>query len=376
MVNFGDVVCQIKDRVVRAESGLKYYLGGEHFDNAELHIRRKGIIAQDPIGPAFHMRFKPGQMLIVSRNPHLRKASLVDFEGICANTTYVCQAIEAKALPSFLPFIMQSDSFWYSAEVNKRGSTNPYLNWGDFAKFQFKLPPLEEQKRFADLLWSIDKTMVRYREAKDALLVYASAIFNTGISGDKKSLLTIGDLIDSVEYGLSEKMTEKAKYPVLRMNNLKNGQIDLANLKYIDLERNEAVKYMLQPDDILFNRTNSFDLVGKTSIFKEKGEYLYASYLLRLRVNRRLVMPEYLNYYMNSELGMSHIRKYRTPGVSQSNINSKNLLKVVVSMFPLSGQKEIVSILNEIEMILMQIDRCNQDCRQIINTIINKVVGD
>jgi len=163
-VSFGDVVVQVKDRVVREKTGLKYYLGGEHFDNGEIHIRRKGVIEENPIGSAFHMRFKVGHMLLVSRNPHLRKASLAKFEGICANTTYVCEAIKEKLLSSFLPFVMQSDIFWYSAEVNKRGSTNPYLNWVDFAKFQFKLPPLDEQKRLADLLWSVDEATERKRE--------------------------------------------------------------------------------------------------------------------------------------------------------------------------------------------------------------------
>jgi len=158
-VSFGDVVVQVKDRVAREKTGLKYYLGGEHFDNGEIHIGRKGVIEENPIGPAFHMRFKVGHMLLISRNPHLRKASLAEFEGICANTTYVCEAIKEKLLSSFLPFIMQSDIFWYSAEVNKRGSTNPYLNWSDFAKFQFRLPPLDEQKRLADLLWSIDEAI-------------------------------------------------------------------------------------------------------------------------------------------------------------------------------------------------------------------------
>ena len=177
IVKFGDVVKQIKDRVDRDKVGLKYYLGGEHFSNGELHVNGKGQIDGSSIGPAFHMRFKPGQMLLVSRNPHLRKAAIAEFEGICANTTYICEAISDHLIPEFLPFIMQSDIFWDSASMNKRGSTNPYLNWGDFARFEFSLPSKDEQKRIADILWEVDRIEQLYTNALKELSVLRTSHF-------------------------------------------------------------------------------------------------------------------------------------------------------------------------------------------------------
>jgi type I restriction enzyme M protein len=168
-VRFGDVVNKISDRVEADKSGLVHYIGGEHFDNGTIRFSRRGVIEGSTIGPAFHMRFKPGHVLYMSRNPHLRKASVVDFEGICANTSYVCEAVSDKLLQELLPFVMQSDAFWNWGSENKRGSTNPYLNWKDIASFEFDLPPLDQQRRFAESLWALDEVLCAWQEAKRSI---------------------------------------------------------------------------------------------------------------------------------------------------------------------------------------------------------------
>ena len=86
-VTLKDVVCRIKDKVDKDNTDLEYYIGGEHFDNGEITISNRGVIAGSTIGPAFHMRFMPGDVLLMSRNPHLRKAAVVDFEGICSDVS-------------------------------------------------------------------------------------------------------------------------------------------------------------------------------------------------------------------------------------------------------------------------------------------------
>lgn len=159
-----NVVERIKDKVDKDNTDLEYYIGGEHFDNGEIQISRKGIIAGSTIGPAFHMRFMPGDVLLMSRNPHLRKASVVDFEGICSDVSYVCRTKDESVLmQKYLPFIFQTDHFWKFAEENKKGSTNFFLNWSDFEKYEFNLPSIEEQKKLVDLLWSFQETKSAYK---------------------------------------------------------------------------------------------------------------------------------------------------------------------------------------------------------------------
>ena len=109
---FGDIVRQVKDKVDPEDSGLKRYIAGEHMDTDDLRIRRWGEIGDDYLGPAFHMRFKPGHVLYGSRRTYLRKIALPDFAGITANTTYVLESKDPSVLlPGLVPFIMQAESF-------------------------------------------------------------------------------------------------------------------------------------------------------------------------------------------------------------------------------------------------------------------------
>lgn len=152
-VKFGDVVWQVKDKVDVDSAGLDRYIAGEHMDTDDLRIRRWGTIDDGYLGPAFHMRFKPGQVLYGARRTYLRKVAVPDFEGICANTTFVLEVKDpAILLPELLPFIMQTEAFHDHSIKQSKGSVNPYVNFSDLAWYEFALPPLEEQMRIAELL--------------------------------------------------------------------------------------------------------------------------------------------------------------------------------------------------------------------------------
>jgi hypothetical protein len=152
-VKFGEVVRQVKDRVDPSDSGLERYVAGDHMDTDDLRIRTWGVIGDGYLGPAFHMRFKPGQVLYGSRRTYLRKVVVADFEGITANTTFVIEPRDPDVLlPAFLPFVMQSESFHAYSINNSKGSVNPYINFSDLARYEFDLPAPEEQRRMAEAL--------------------------------------------------------------------------------------------------------------------------------------------------------------------------------------------------------------------------------
>jgi type I restriction enzyme S subunit len=158
-VAFGDVVKKVTDKVDPEESDLERYVAGEHMDTDDLRIRRWGEIGDDYLGPAFHMRFKPGQVLYGSRRTYLRKVALADFEGITANTTYVLESKDPEILlPELLPFLMQAETFHEHSKRESKGSVNPYVNFSDLAWYEFALPPLEEQRRIAEVLTSFRRT--------------------------------------------------------------------------------------------------------------------------------------------------------------------------------------------------------------------------
>ena len=158
-VKFGDVVNKVNDKVPnRDEWTFERYIGGQHFDNGEIRVTKSNPIKgnEEVIGPAFHMRFKSGQVLYVTRNPRLRKGGMVDFDGVCSNISFVLQADETQLLQSLLPFIIQTEDFVKHTCNNAHGSTNPFLNWKDLANFEFLLPPLDEQIKSSETLWAIE----------------------------------------------------------------------------------------------------------------------------------------------------------------------------------------------------------------------------
>ena len=182
-VAFGDVVKKVTDKVDPEESGLERYVAGEHMDTDDLRIRRWGEIGDDYLGPAFHMRFKPGQVLYGSRRTYLRKVALADFEGITANTTYVLESKNPEILlPEMLPFIMQAETFHEHSRRESKGSVNPYVNFSDLAWYEFALPPLEEQRRIVEVLQAAESTAQRMAELETSLRRVFTARFEEYLS--------------------------------------------------------------------------------------------------------------------------------------------------------------------------------------------------
>ncbi|MBU0473116.1 MAG: restriction endonuclease subunit S [Bacteroidetes bacterium] len=164
----------------------------------------------------------------------------------------------------------------------------------------------------------------------------------------KYKIVKLRDFIDSYQYGLSEKSSiDKIGPPMLRMNNILNSELDITILKYISINDNVKDKYTLDKGDLLFNRTNSKELVGKTAIFYEDEEYTFASYLIRVVVNTEKANVNYINYLFNSSL-----LKYQKDMVSrqitgQANINAQEMQEFLFPLPPLQTQKEIANILDK-----------------------------
>jgi type I restriction enzyme, S subunit len=159
------------------------------------------------------------------------------------------------------------------------------------------------------------------------------------------------DLVETLQYGTSKRADRNLKdgVPVLRMGNIRDGKIDAgrSKLKLIDPATEDIPKFTLRRGDILFNRTNSPELVGKAAVFDLDGPVIFASYLVRITCDERLVLPDYLCGWINSPWGRRWARTVRTDCVSQSNINAAKLRTLPVPLPPLDEQREIVQRMKE-----------------------------
>lgn len=163
--------------------------------------------------------------------------------------------------------------------------------------------------------------------------------------------MKLEEVLVNSQYGLSKRSANVGKYPILRMMNLKDGVVDPSDLKYIDLEEEEYNKYQVRNKDILFNRTNSIDLVGRTSIFDLALNCVFASYIVRLGVIEKKMNPYFLNYYFNSVFAQRNLKKLATKAVGQSNISASKLRTFKIPIPSLKTQEQIVEIISRIEAV-------------------------
>ena len=167
-----------------------------------------------------------------------------------------------------------------------------------------------------------------------------------GIIPEDWEVVKLSEIFSKSFYGTSDSTNEIGKYPVLRMGNMQNGTLDLKDLVYLDLVEKEFKKYQLKKGDILLNRTNSYELVGKISLFDLDGDYLSASYIVAYRPNFKVLNSIFINNLLNTTYFQNKIRTIATKGVSQANINPTSFKEVInIPLPPLKEQEKIAEIL-------------------------------
>lgn len=162
MMKFGDIAENIAVRVKPSESDSDIYVGLEHLDPETLHLKKWGH-PSDVEGDK--LRFWKGDIIFGRRRAYQRKLAIADFDGICSAHAIVLRAKTENIRPDFLPFFLQSDMFMERAIGISVGSLSPTINWKTLREEEFPLPPLQEQKRIAEILWEADETVERWNKA-------------------------------------------------------------------------------------------------------------------------------------------------------------------------------------------------------------------
>ncbi|RVD70640.1 MAG: hypothetical protein E5V62_03835 [Mesorhizobium sp.] len=225
-----------------------------------------------------------------------------------------------------------------------------------FAQVPISLPPLDEQRQIATVLRSVDQAIAAgQRVAEQAEAVWhglTERLIWDRLSKGPEMARPLGQALQRTDYGVNAPLgNEPTGYAVLRMGNLQDGWIEPAELRWGEIADAEAKALALEVGDILFNRTNSRDLVGKVALVRQPTDFLYASYIVRLRVNRSVADPYYLFAVMHSRRAQARFKSIATPGVSQSNINPTNLKKQVIPLPSLAEQRDIGSQLQSVETV-------------------------
>ena len=173
-VRFGDVVHNVNDTERNpAEAGIDRFIGLEHLAPEDLHIKSWGNVAD---GTTFTRRCRPSQVLFGKRRAYQRKVAVAEFDAVVSGDIYVLAPKDAQLLPELLSFICMADRFFEYAVGTSAGSLSPRTNWKSLATFEFDLPPLDQQRRIAEILWAIDESAVKWGEVQGEAGDYLSCI--------------------------------------------------------------------------------------------------------------------------------------------------------------------------------------------------------
>lgn len=256
----------------------------------------------------------------------------------------------------YLKYWMESNDFKQRIETNSHGAAIKNVASVKVLKeIPLPLPHIEEQRRIAAILDKADAIRRKRQQALTLADNFLRATFldmfgdpTTNPKGWEKA--TIRELVSEVKYGTSAKADAVVgAFPILRMGNITyNGGWALEALKYVDLADNEIKKYTVKRGDLLFNRTNSKELVGKTAVFEEDETYAFAGYLVRARTNER-ADPYYISGYLNSKHGKTTLRAMCKSIVGMANINAQELQDISILIPPISLQMRYREIIDSVQ---------------------------
>ncbi|MEQ8262274.1 restriction endonuclease subunit S [Pseudohaliea sp.] len=363
-VAFGDVVRLSKKRAKNPEAeGYKCVVGLEHIDSGDVRIRRWADIAD---GTTFTSVFKPGQVLFGKRRAYQRKVAVADFAGVCSGDIYVLEPSGDALMPELLPFICQTDAFFDHAVGTSAGSLSPRTNWKSLASFEFLLPPVKEQVRLVEVLSALQYYEESLRAAvskatklEESLFGFRLFVQKTDsrlVSGNQFERLRSNFSMDRVSeiadvaYGISAAVSGNTSpeigWPIITGANITlDGRLDFGKLVYHPEPTKES--FMLSKGDILLNwRSGSAAHVGKAAIFSEEGNWTYASFILRIRVNEQQ-NTQYLWRLLN------FMRKRKLFGAATSQqinfkMNAAYFRDVLVPVTSKPAQDEIVTELQSV----------------------------
>ena len=292
-------------------------------------------------------------------------------KGILASTMTLLEFDENEIDKNYFGYSFQQ--LEYILKAKTAGSGIPHADKGVINKLNFYKPSLPEQASIANILSKVDEAIESVKKSIEAAEKLRKSLMQNLLTGrmkpdgtlrtedefyedEKFGKVPIGwevkkvkELSDSVQYGLNQASSENGEIPMLRMNNILKGKMTDFPLVYVDLSDSLLNQYKLAKGDILFNRTNSMDLVGKVGIFELEGDFVFASYLIRVKVSP-VNNSSYVNYALNSYPIQCSLRSKATPAVSQANINSNSLRNTSI-LIPINKDEQdmIVSIISKIE---------------------------
>lgn len=364
MVRFDELAHMVNERVDPAATDADIYVGLEHLDPDSLKLRRWGT-PSDVIGDK--LRFRRGDIIFGRRRAYQRKLAVAEFDGICSAHAMVVRAKTETVNPDFLPFLMQSDLFMQRAIDISVGSLSPTINWKTLRIQEFPLPPKDEQRRIADILWAADEYSESLRKVRDAarevrcrtlFTAYRQGFGHTDFVatpiGPRPSTWCVAELQKYYEVKLGKMISPKSRdgefqRPYIRNANVQWNRLELENVATMSFSPSEVPKFELQYGDILACEGRH---VGKSAIWRnEIPGACYQKALHRLRPLCSSQVPEFMLYQMEFA-ALTGVFSETTGETTIPHLPAERLRTILFSFPPKEEQQDIAERIGLIDKAL------------------------
>jgi len=344
------------------------------------------ISEEEAYGKYNHFLVDEGDLIIASSGIKVeyfdKKMGFVKKEHLplCMNTS----TIRFKSLDNgnlnlkYFSYFLKS--IYFKKQIARLITGSAQLNFGPshLKQIDVIVPPINIQNNIVNILdkskYLIDKRKEQIESLDELVKSKFIEIFGDPVSNPKGwEKGKIADIIIKTQYGTSNKANEEnGQFKILRMGNITyNGQFDFSDMKYIDLTEDEQKKYLVYKGEVLFNRTNSKELVGKTAVYKENKPMAYAGYLVKAIPNERAT-GEFIAAYMNTKYVKSKLLNMAKNIVGMANINAEEFKKIDIYIPPIELQNEYIKFIEQVDKLKFEMEKSLKELEDNFNSLMQK----
>ena len=376
-VRFGDVVenCNATERDPES-IGIDRFIAMEHLEPGSLHVRSWGDIAD---GTTFTRRCGPGQVLFGKRRAYQRKVAVAEFDAVVSGDIYVLAPKDERLLTELLPFICLSERFFQHAVGTSAGSLSPRTNWTSLASFEFDLPPLDQQRRIAEILWALDETIEGYLTSLHACDNWNTAFVEDRCLNQQFPRVRLEQAISAIIAGKSvngvNETAGEGEFAVLKISAVGPKGFDATEHKRLIHQEDFLPRFAVTQGDFLITRCNTKELVGRVCIVpKDQPSLMLCDKTIKLEFTEDKASSGFMEAVLKSRTMRNQIESCATgTGGAMKNISQDNIRSFVVPLPPLKKQLDLLEELERGTIIKTSLESAMNAAAMLQATVINSI---
>lgn len=301
-------------------------------------------------------------------------------ERVIVSPLYVVFKVSDKLDRQYLLHYLKSDVGMTFIRAHATGSVRDSLKFSDLKELPIHVVPLEKQRKIARMLDKLDVLISQCHQQANSFDTLVKSRFVEMFGTYPANPMgwdtgTIRDIVADVRYGSSRPAVDGGKYPYLRMNNITyGGELDLTDTKRIDVPENELDKCTVRRGDVLFNRTNSKELVGKTCVYNRDEMMVLAGFVIRVRVTKR-ILPEFLSAFLNTDFSKQMLLGMCKAAIGQANINAQEMQNIGLYLPPVALQQQFIQFKSQVDKSKVEIQKAIDQLEILKKSLMQQYFG-